>query len=305
MFFKERRSTETENKNITSKKSIKLKTYLLLLLITFILALLIRGFLLEAYRIPTGSMENTLLPGDFILVNKAEYSISTPRLIPILNIKLQRVELISLSRPRRNDIIVFEFPGNSNELKPANGENYVKRVIGEPGDLLQIIDKKVYINGRRISDPLSALIDSSDIIMQGVQGKGIFPPGNKWNKDNYGPVSIPYKGLTIDINSGNIDEWGIIIDREFGKKVVRSEGTVITINDKPVRSYTFKKDYYFVLGDNRDNSLDSRYWGFVPEDKIIGRAFLIYWSINIDRKVTSISEFFKSIRTKRIFKSVH
>ena len=250
-------------------------------------------------------MENTLLPGDFILVNKTAYTISTPRLIPILNIKLPKVRLISLRRPRRNDVIVFQFPGNPNELKPVNNENYVKRIIGEPGDLLQIIDKNVYINGRRISNPQTALIDSSDIIMAGAQGKGIFPPGRRWNKDNYGPISIPYKDMTIDLNNNNIEEWRIIIDREFGRKVVRVEGTVITINDKPVRSYKFKKDYYFVLGDNRDNSLDSRYWGFVPGDKIIGKAFLIYWSVNIDQKVSDISDFLKSIRTERLFKSVH
>ena len=305
MFFKERRSTETENKNIASKKGIKLKNYLLLLLLTFILALLIRGFFLEAYRIPTGSMENTLLPGDFILVNKSAYSISTPRRIPILNIKFPKIRLIKLNKPERNDVIVFEFPGNSNELKPVIGENYVKRIIGEPGDLLQIIDKKIYINGKSISNPATALIDSSDIIMKGRQAKDIFPPGKKWNRDNYGPISIPYKGMTIEINNNNIDEWGIIIDREFGRKAVSVEGTVITINDKPVRTYKFQKDYYFVLGDNRDNSLDSRYWGFVTDDKIIGKAFLIYWSINMNQKVSNINDFFKSIRTERLFKSVH
>lgn len=250
-------------------------------------------------------MENTLLPGDFILVYKAEYSISTPRSIPIFNIKLPRAELVNLSRPRRNDIIVFKFPGNVDELKSANGENYVKRIIGEPGDILQIIDKKIYVNGNKIADPPKALIDSSDITREGVAGKSNFPPGKNWNKDNYGPILIPYKGLTIDINPEIIREWGIIIDREFGKKVVRSEGTVITINDKPVRNYTFKKNYYFVLGDNRDNSLDSRYWGFVPDNKIIGKAFLIYWSIDINRPVKGISDFFNSIRTKRLFKSFH
>ncbi|MFZ0452694.1 MAG: signal peptidase I [Ignavibacteriaceae bacterium] len=290
---------------MTAKKGIKLKNYLLLLLLTFFLALLIRGFFLEAYRIPTGSMENTLLPGDFILVNKSAYSISTPRRIPIFNIKFSKIRLFNLDKPERNDVIVFEFPGNSNELKPVNGENYVKRIIGEPGDLLQIIDKKVYINGKRISNPTTALIDSSDIIMKGRQGKGLFPPGKKWNRDNYGPISIPYKGMTIEINSNNIDEWGIIIDREFGRKVVSVEGTVITIDNKPVRSYKFKKDYYFVLGDNRDNSLDSRYWGFVPDDKIIGRAFMIYWSIHMNQKISNINDFLKSIRTERLFKSVH
>jgi len=300
-----KKNNNTEDKTIASNKRGILKKYLFTLLITFILALLIRGFILEAYKIPTGSMENTLLPGDFILVNKAAYSISTPRVIPILNIELSRIELIKLEKPERNDVIVFEFPGNINELNSPNGETYVKRVIGEPGDLLQIYDKKVYINGKRILNPPSALIDSSDIIMEGERGKGIFPPDKNWNKDNYGAIFIPYEGLTIDINIKNIKEWQMIIDREIGKKAVGVEGTVITINDKPVRNYKFKKDYYFVLGDNRDNSLDSRYWGFVPEDKIIGRAFLIYWSIDLNKSVSNIGDFFNSIRYSRLFTTVH
>jgi signal peptidase I len=300
-----KKNNNTEEKTAASNKRGILKKYLFTLLLTFIMALLIRGFILEAYKIPTGSMENTLLPGDFILVDKAAYSISTPRMIPILNIEIPKIELIKLDKPERNDIIVFEFPGNINELNSPNGENYVKRVIGEPGDLLQIYDKKVYINGKRIQNPSSALIDSSDIIMEGERSKGIFPPGKNWNKDNYGAIFIPYKGLTIDINIKNIKEWQMIIDREIGKKAVRVEGTVITINDKPVRNYKFKKDYYFVLGDNRDNSLDSRYWGFVPEDKIIGKAFLIYWSVNLDNPVSGIGDFINSIRYKRLFKTVY
>ena len=303
MFLK--KNNKTEDKTTASSKKSILKKYLFTLLITFILALLIRGFVLEAYKIPTGSMENTLLPGDFILVNKTAYSISTPRMIPILNIEIPKIELVKLDKPIRNDVIVFIFPGNINELSSPDKETYVKRIIGEPGDLLQIYDKKIYINGRRIQNPSSALMDSSDIIMEGERSKGIYPLDKNWNRDNYGPIFIPYKGLTIDLNIKNIKEWQMIIDREIGKKVVRVEGTVITINDKPVRSYSFRKDYYFVLGDNRDNSLDSRYWGFVPEDKIIGKAFLIYWSVNLDKHVSGIGDFFDSIRYKRLFKTVY
>jgi signal peptidase I len=283
----------------------KIIRYSYTLLIALIIALIVRGFLLEAYKIPTGSMENTLLPGDFILVNKIAYSISTPSSIPVLNIEIPRVEIFNISNPKRNDVIVFEFPGNTDELNSVSGDNYVKRIIGVPGDLLQIIDKKVYINGKMIPYPLNVLLDSSDSRIAGRPGKGIFPPGTDWNKDNYGPILVPYKGLTIDLNPRSIKEWGIIIDRELGEIVVREEGSVITINDKPARSYKLKKNYYFVMGDNRDNSLDGRYWGFVPEDKIIGQAFFIYWSRDINKPIYNPKDFFKSIRFDRIFDPIH
>ncbi len=305
MLFKEINTTEVDYRNNSPTRRVKLRKYLFTLLLTFILALLIRGFLLEAYKIPTGSMENTLLPGDFILVNKAAYSISTPHILPIINVEIPRIQIFKLHKPERNDVVVFEFPGKIDELNPLMSENYVKRVIGKPGDLLQIIDKKIFINGKRVSNPPMTLIDSSDIMRSGEHGKGIFPQDMNWNKDNYGPILIPYKGLTINMDTKNVREWGIIIDRELGKKVVRVEGTVITINDKPVRTYKFTKDYYFVMGDNRDNSLDSRYWGFVPDDKLIGNVFFIYWSIDINKQVSGISKFFNSIRFSRIFTTIH
>jgi signal peptidase I len=304
LFFKENNVEDKKGSSFFSGESGKLRRYVYTIIITFITALFIRGFFLEAYRIPTGSMENTLLPGDFILVNKAAYNFSTPSYIPIINIEIPRIRLFQISKPARNNVVVFEFPGNANELTPVDRESYVKRIIGEPGDLLQIIDKKIYISGREISAPHLALFDTSDLRMGGRKGRGIFPSDKDWNKDNYGPLLIPYKGLTININSKSVKEWGIIIDREIGRKAVSVEGTVITINDKPVRDYTFKKDYYFVMGDNRDNSLDSRYWGFVSDDKIIGRAFLIYWSTNFDKDISGPGDFFDSIRFKRLFKII-
>jgi signal peptidase I len=304
LFFKENKVDVKKETSFFSIEREKLRRYVYTIILTFVVALFIRGFFLEAYRIPTGSMENTLLPGDFILVNKAAYNFSTPSNIPIINLEIPKIRLFEISNPVRNDVIVFEFPGNANELTPVDRESYVKRIIGEPGDLLQIIDKKIYINGRTIPAPDLVLFDSSDLRMDGRRGRGIFPADKDWNKDNYGPLLIPYKGLTIKLNSKNVKEWGIIIDREIGRKAVNDEGTVITINDKPVSSYTFKRDYYFVMGDNRDNSLDSRYWGFVPEDKIIGKAFLIYWSIDFNKTVSGPVDFFESIHFNRLFKSI-
>ena len=120
-----------------------------------------------------------------------------------------------------------------------------------------------------------------------------------WNGKDYGPVIVPYKGQKVEVNFKDIDKIGPLINREYEKKVVSVEGSVVNIEGKPVRTYTFKQDHYFVMGDNREISLDSRYWGSIPENLIIGKAELIYWSMNPNLPV------FKSIRFERLFKIIN
>lgn len=298
-------SSSESNKKHQSISIKKVKKYLILFLAAFIAALILKSFFLDAYEIPTSSMKNALLPGDYILINKAAYSLSTPKNFPLTNIQIPWFTILNYSQPQRNDIIVFQFPGTIYEFKPDSPIKLVKRIIGEPGDTIQIINKKVFVNGKELSQPSTVIYDKVNILKSGVHDERIFPPKKNWNGDNYGPIQVPYKGETIKLNMSNINLWRAVIDREYNNKVVDIAGTVITIKDNPVHAYTFKENYYFVLGDNRDNSMDSRYWGFVPGKNIIGKAFLIYWSINPYEKNTGITKFFESTRFNRIFRIIH
>lgn len=245
-------------------------------------------------------MENTLLIGDFIIVNKLAYSITTPRNIPFTDVYIAPHKLIGISKPEINDVIVFEFPGNKNELHPPERLNYIKRVAAGPGDSMQIKDKDLIVNGLRINEPAYLKIDRS-APRNRFNDQEMFYSYENWDPAFYGPLTVPYKGYVLPLNRENIETWGMVINREYGKNVVDIEGTVITIEGKPVKEYTFRKDYYFVLGDNRDDSMDSRYWGFVPEDYIIGKALMIYWSWTSASSDFDIMKIFGGIRFERIF----
>ena len=186
-----RKEVLTESK--TKRKSV-LREYVEAIVIAVVLALFIRTFVVQAFKIPSGSMKPTLLVGDHILVNKFIYGIKIP---------FTDKTLISLGEPKREDVVVFKYP-----LDPK--KDYIKRVIGLPGEKVQLVNKVLFINGRVIDDPHASY---------SLYG----------NLRNYGPVTVP-------------------------------------------------ADHLFVMGDNRDESSDSRVWGFVPYAYLKGKAFLIYWS---------------------------
>jgi signal peptidase I len=190
------------------------------LLGTVVIAVFVITFVVQAFQIPSGSMENTLLIGDYLLVNKLCYGGSGPGDYVMPYQKIQR-----------GDIVVFHYP-----VDPT--QHFVKRVIGLPGDRLRLISKQVWINGKPLKEPYVRFLE---------------PPNNPF-RDDFPRTDIPAHWL-----EGN---WWL----EMRKLV--EDGQLIV-----------PEGHYFVMGDNRDDSQDSRYWGFVPRENIIGRPLLIYWSV--------------------------
>ncbi len=188
---------------------------------------LIRAMVVEAYRIPSSSMEKTLLIGDFLLVNKFVYGMKTPDWVGVpltrMGFEIPHFQLPSLSEPKTGDVIVFKYP-----LDPAT--NFIKRCIAGPGQTVEVVDNRVYVDGEEF-ERLPHQQERPGIKPAGREDPGIRPRGSGYNTDNYGPVKVP-------------------------------EG------------------HYFMMGDNRDNSSDSRFWGFVPRENIVGKAWIIYFSFN-------------------------
>lgn len=192
---------KNESTDAAPKKKGALRENIEAIIVAVILALFIRTFVVQAFKIPSGSMKDTLLIGDHILVNKFIYGVKAPFL---------HKTMIPIKDPQRGDIIVFEFPEDPSK-------DFIKRVIGLPGDVVEIRNKKLVVNGKRIKDAHSIHKDPK-----------IFP-ARLQPRDNLGPITVPEHKL-------------------------------------------------FVMGDNRDFSYDSRFWGFVDLLAVKGKAFIIYWS---------------------------
>ncbi|MBA2564943.1 MAG: signal peptidase I [Gemmatimonadetes bacterium] len=210
----------------------------------FLLFLVIRTFLIQAFKIPTGSMEETLLIGDFLLVNKAVYGAQIPG---------TPYRLPAFEHVRRQDVVVFEYPDPYDEYD--TDPDYVKRVIGAPGDTVQMVQKRMYVNGEPLSEPYARQLpgaldpdyDPHFDWQRNYLSAGYDPSAYRATRDTWGPIVVPP-----------------------GK--------------------------YFVLGDNRDNSADSRYWGFVDADLIKGKPLVVYFSKRSDELIPE----FEDIRYKRI-----
>lgn len=274
-----------------------MKTTIKILLAALVLAVLVKVFAVEAFTIPTTSMENTLLAGDFIIVNKLFYGASTGTMLPLIGVEIPAFRFPSLVKFERGDVAVFKSPGGKNELTSSERINYIKRIIGLPGDTIQFINNKLFVNGKFLRE--SYLLNEETKEKSFEQFHDLFPGNKNWDEKNFGPVVVPQKGMRVEVNHNNIDDWKLTIERELGYHGVLISKKVIKIDGKPAYFYTFKNDHYFVLGDNRGDSMDSRFWGFVPEQNMIGKAALVYYSVK-DESSTYLS----AIRFDRIFKVI-
>nr|WP_294877400.1 signal peptidase I [uncultured Pedobacter sp.] len=393
---------QKENKDTKpKKKKSRSREWVDAILFAVIAATIIRVFFIEAYTIPTGSMERSLLIGDFLFVSKVNYGPRVPmtpvafpfahHTMPLTGTKAywdgvqwKYRRLPGLSEIKRNDVVVFNYPqGDTVALeiqdvdyykmvrsegwdainkhytvvsRPVDKrENYIKRCIGIAGDVISMKDGLVSVNGKpeklkstgqmtyavtfktadinfsvfedlgfNISEdinqsspntysftgtePMMDKVSKLDFVQsvkevtqpEGYQEKDVFPfdPKRNWNADNFGPILIPKKGMTVQLDSASMPLYERSIRIYEGNKLEKA-GNGWLINGKPSTSYTFKMDYYWMMGDNRHNSLDSRYWGFVPEDHIVGKALFIWMSYNTN------GSFFNKIRWNRLLRGIN
>jgi signal peptidase I len=244
------------------KEKSPFREYAESIILAVILALLMRQFVVQAFKIPSGSMEQTLLIGDHILVNKFLYY---------------------FGKPKRFDVIVFQYPWEEDR-------DFIKRVIGLPGDVVHIRNRQVYVNGQPLEEPYAQYTAAHS------------------RAEDFGPIVVPKKGDVVEIREQQLYLNGQPVAIPNGRFYPRDGGMAMTgfevfyrglsgfsegaTLDQPVGPFTVQHDYYLMLGDNRDNSKDSRYWGFVEDSSdrcflgllscphIKGKAFFVYWSWN-------------------------
>ena len=290
-----------------------------------IIALLLKVTIIEAYIVPTGSMENTIMTGDFLIGNRFVYGMRTPDWIGIpytdKGFYIPYVRFPKFKEPQPGEVIIFKYPHDVHH-------KYVKRCIAGPGDTIEIINREVFVN-----DALVPLSENGKflgpLLTSDYQQQDLFLP-DKGNKDFFKKIRIPQAGDTVHIEqdtnwrywlpiilydghsaslrNSNVEYSFTNIDpndlyRRKGKPFVYDDyypqGNLLnpwmgSINADDFRFlhidgvaitdmeyYIVEQDYYWAMGDNRDDSLDSRFWGFVPEEYILGEALFVYFSLNL------------------------
>ncbi len=254
-----------------------------------IVVMIINGIAVASFVVPTPSMEKTVMTGDFLFVNKFIYGPSTPQVIPFVNIPLPFIRFPGYREPKNGDVIVFIYPGDRDDVEPKEFMYYLKRCIAIGGDTLVIRNKKVFINGKEMP-----LHEHAEYDYRRPDHPASFPIGSEFTRDNYGPLVIPKKGDVISVDGRNMHKWITFIQREGHKVILGRHGLVI--DGEPAIEYTVERDYVFGMGDNRDNSDDSRQWGFVPVENVVGTPMMVYWSWDTN---LPFADFFKKLTTIR------
>lgn len=242
--------------------------------VTLLCALLLKIFVVEAFQIPSSSMEHTLQIGDLVLVNKLSYGLRTPGAIPFTSKRITPHSILSFTDVRRGDVIVFEFTLRGPDGVPADLLYYVKRCVGLPGDTVELRRGRLFINGRELLTPETAIPPTYRTV---ALREALYPQGSGFTDIDYGPIRVPKAGDMIDLDVATASFWMPFLQRAGHQIEFRSNGSVLV--DGAQRSQIeLDTDHYFVLGDHRDNSADSRMWGFVREGEIVGEALVVYWS---------------------------
>jgi len=263
--------------------------YVEILTAVLVTALVLKLFVVDAVKVQSGSMESTVLPGDVILVNKLSYGLRASG-FPFSRASFPLSIFPRLGTVSRGDVVVFRFPSDSDE--PVI---YVKRCVGLGGDTISIRDGVILVNGLAMRRGKQLL--PPQYSREYTDGR-LFPRSEKQNLDFYGPLRVPKRGDAIPLSVGNYSEWEQLIRAE-GHSIARTTDEEIMIDGKPARMYAIEKNYLFVLGDNFYHSCDSRFWGFVPENNLIGEASLVYWSADPERHPGSVFDI-RSIRWNRL-----
>ncbi len=248
-------------------------------------AIIIKSSIFAAYFVPTGSMENTIMTGDLLIGNNLSYNIHTPGRIGIpftkIGLDIPRLQCRGFEEINAGDIVIFRFP-------QERALNYVKRCVGLPGQQVAIKNKKIYIDGTVYNNAENTVFRRERIYGENLVNRGIFPSGNG-NEDNYSEIYVPAEGDTLFFDAHPYD---------LIQNVARLNGDHISYTD-PNQYYVAQQNYYFMMGDNRDESYDSRFWGFVPEKMIIGKPVIVLSSFDIHKKGWNI---FSKIRWNRFGK---
>ncbi len=327
-----------------------------------VIVVIVRTLFFDLFRIPTPSMEENLLVGDYLFVSKVHYGTRMPMSlgVPFTSIHVPGVSfpytrIGGFTNVQRGDAIVFNYPPDEGPIDRKT--HYIKRVIGMPGDTLAVRDKMVHVNGRplplgrgmqqhwlvrktgprhqiprgrmeemgvsEVTPTQSATAVRITATPEGIRrvsefpwvesvepyvlpasafNAELYPPGRGYTPDNYGPLHVPAEGETVTLTAGNWAAYRPIITRYEGHDARQMTDSTFAIDGERTTTYTFQQDYFFAMGDNRDNSQDSRFWGVVPMDHVVGKAILTYFSWDHEAWLPRVGRILNPIEDDEVFR---